>query len=174
MVQGGARRPLDGRLSMPKAKNRKLPPLFTIGYEKAAQADVLETLTKAGVELLIDVRDRPQSRRAGFSKSTLSASLEDAGLRYVHLKALGTPPEGREANRTRQWEKFWRIVEARLQSPEAEIDLQQAAELAGAAPTCLLCYEADWHICHRRRVAEILAERHGFAVQHLAVDRRDE
>jgi uncharacterized protein (DUF488 family) len=160
---------------MAKAKPKKsqLPPLFTIGYEKAAQADVLATLSKAGIELLIDVRDRPQSRRAGFSKSTLAASLDDAGLRYVHLKALGTPPEGREANRTRKWDTFWRIVEARLKSPEAEIDLQRAAELARAAPACLLCYEADWHVCHRRRVAEILAERHGFRVQHLAVDRRD-
>jgi uncharacterized protein (DUF488 family) len=158
---------------MAKPTKRTLPPLYTIGYEKAAQAAVLETLSKAGVELLIDVRDRPQSRRAGFSKTMLAASLEDAGLRYVHLKALGTPPEGREANRTRQWDKFWRIVEDRLQSPEAEIDLQQAAALAQAAPACLLCYEADWHICHRRRVAEILAERHGFAVEHLAVDRQD-
>jgi uncharacterized protein (DUF488 family) len=157
-----------------KPKKSKLPPLFTIGYEKAAQADVLKTLSKAGVDVLIDVRDRPQSRRAGFSKSTLAASLEEAGLRYVHLKALGTPPEGREANRTRKWEKFWRIVETRLQSSEAEIDLQQAAELARAAPACLLCYEADWHICHRRRVAEILAERHGFAIEHLTVDRRDD
>ena len=147
--------------------------LFTIGYEKAAQADVIHALKRAGVEILIDVRDRPQSRRAGFSKSSFSASLEDAGLRYVHLKALGTPPEGREANRTRQWDKFWGIVEAKLATAEAEIDLQRAAELALAAPACLLCYEADWHVCHRRRVAELLAERHGFAVRHLAVDRRD-
>jgi uncharacterized protein (DUF488 family) len=146
-----------------------MPALFTIGYEKAAQADVLQTLTAAGVAVLIDVRDRPQSRRAGFSKSSLSASLEATGLRYVHLKALGTPPEGREANRTRQWEKFWGIVEAKLHTAEAEIDLQRAAELAQSAP--LLCYEADWHICHRRRVAEILADRHGFTVQHLTVER---
>lgn len=149
----------------------KKKPLFTIGYEKAAQADVLQALRDAGVEILIDVRDRPQSRRAGFSKSSLGASLEDVGVRYVHLKALGTPPEGREANRTRQWDKFWDIVETKLATPEAEIDLQRAAELAHESPACLLCYEADWHVCHRRRVAEMLAERHGFAVQHLAVAR---
>jgi uncharacterized protein (DUF488 family) len=142
--------------------------LFTIGYEKASQADVLAALEAAGIATLIDVRDRPQSRRAGFSKRQLEAAVETIGLRYVHLKALGTPPEGREANRTRQWQRFWRIVEDKLASTEAEIDLQRAAELAHAAPSCLLCYEADWKICHRRRVAEILAERHGFEVQHLA------
>ena len=145
--------------------------LFTIGYEKAAQRDVLAALAAAGVEILIDVRDRPQSRRAGFSKRQLQAAIEEQGWRYVHLHALGTPPEGREANRTRQWPRFWRIVEARLATPEAELDLQRAADLARAAPACLLCYEADWRICHRRRVGEILAGRHGFVLSHLAPTR---
>jgi len=88
-------------------------------------------------------------------------------MRYVHLAALGTPPEGRLANRRREWERFWGIVEEKLGRPEAEFDLLQAAELARAAPCCLLCYEADWRVCHRRRVTEILAQRHGFEVRHL-------
>jgi len=144
--------------------------LYTIGYEKALQRDVLATLADADVAVLLDVRDRPISRRPGFSKRQLAAAIEEAGMRYVHLAALGTPPEGRLANRRRDWERFWTIVEAKLARPEAELDLQSAAEIALAAPACLLCYEADWHICHRRRIAEILAERHGFAVSHLAVD----
>ena len=90
-------------------------------------------------------------------------------MRYVHLHALGTPPEGRLAGRGRQWDRFWGIVEEKLGRPEAELALQQAAEIARAAPSCLLCYEADWRVCHRRRIAEILIERHGFALHHLAV-----
>ncbi len=146
-----------------------MPLLFTIGYEKASQADVLAALEAAGVEILIDVRDRPQSRRAGFSKRQLEAGVEELGLRYVHLKALGTPPEGREANRTRQWDRFWRIVEDKLATAEAEHALAEAAQVAASVPTCLLCYEADWRICHRRRVGELLAARHGFELRHLAV-----
>jgi uncharacterized protein (DUF488 family) len=142
--------------------------LYTIGYEKARLADVVTSLTEAGVTALIDVRDRPQSRRPGFSKNQLAAGLEAAGITYVGLKALGTPPEGREANHKRQWERFWDIVETKLATAEAELALQQAGELATKSPSCLLCYEGDWHICHRRRVAEILAERHGFMVRHLA------
>src|SRR5215475_8249516 len=115
--------------------------LYTIGYEKARQRDVLATLTEAGVATLIDVRDRPISRRPGFSKRQLAAALEDAGMRYVHLKALGTPPEGRLANRRREWDRFWHIVEEKLARPEAELDLRQAADIANAAPSCLLCYE---------------------------------
>jgi len=141
--------------------------LYSIGYEKALLKDVLATLTGAGVATLIDVRDRPISRRPGFSKRQLAAAIEDAGMRYVHLAALGTPPEGRLANRRREWERFWRIVEEKL--AYAELDLLQAAEIARAGSGCLLCYEADWRVCHRRRIAEILAERHGLAVRHLAV-----
>ena len=98
----------------------------------------------------------------------MAATLEEAGIAYVGLRALGTPPEGRAAGRARQWQRFWGIVEDKLASAEAKLALQQAAEIAQRAPACLLCYEADWRQCHRRRIAEILAERHGFTLQHLS------
>ena len=142
--------------------------LYTIGYEKALLKDVVSTLAAARVATLIDVRDRPISRRPGFSKRQLAAAIEEAGMRYVHLQALGTPPEGRLAGRRREWDRFWGIVEEKLARPEAELALQEAGEIAKATPSCLLCYEADWQICHRRRVAEILAQRHNYAVLHLA------
>jgi uncharacterized protein (DUF488 family) len=142
--------------------------LYTIGYEKSLLKDVVSTLAAARVATLIDVRDRPISRRPGFSKRQLAAAMDEAGIRYVHLQALGTPPEGRLANHRREWDRFWAIVEEKLARPEAQLALREAGEIAEAAPSCLLCYEADWQICHRRRVAEILAERYGFAVSHLA------
>jgi uncharacterized protein (DUF488 family) len=142
------------------------PTLWTIGYEKAGWADFVEKLRSAGVATVIDVRDLPLSRRAGYSKRALSAGLAEAGILYHHLRALGTPPEGREANRKRQWDRFWTIVDQRLATAEAALQLMQAAEIAAASPSCLLCYEADWHICHRRRVAELLGER-GFRTIHL-------
>ena len=144
--------------------------LCTIGYERARLGDVVAALAAAGVATLIDVRDRPISRRPGFSKNQLAAGLAAAGIRYVSLRALGTPPEGREANRRRDWPRFWGIVEAKLATAEADLALAEAAALAAAAPSCLLCYEADWHICHRSRIAEMLAEQHGFSLRHLAVD----
>jgi uncharacterized protein (DUF488 family) len=144
--------------------------LYTIGYEKALLKDVLAALTTAGVAVLIDVRDRPISRRPGFSKRQLAAAVEEAGIRYVHLAALGTPPEGRLAGRRREWERFWAIVDDKLARPEAELDLRRAGDIAEEAPSCLLCYEADWQVCHRRRIAETLARRCGFALCHLRVD----
>jgi uncharacterized protein (DUF488 family) len=142
--------------------------IATIGYEKATLAEVLAALREARVETLLDVRDLPNSRRAGFSKRQLQAAVEEAGMRYVHLKGLGTPKEGRVANKQRDWERFWAIVERQMATPAAEFDLQRAGEIARASPSCLLCYEADHRICHRHRVAEALERRYGLTPHHLA------
>ncbi len=80
---------------MAKAKR-----LFTIGYEQTPSKAVLDELQNAGVKLLVDVRAVTSSRRPGFSKNQLAAGLDERGIAYLHLKALGTPKNGREAARS--------------------------------------------------------------------------
>jgi len=143
------------------------PTIWTIGYERASSDALLAALKAAGVQVLMDVRDLPLSRRAGFSKSTLRASLEAAGIEYVHLKGLGTPKEGRLAARRGDMPLFWSIVEERMGTPEAEFDLLRAAEIASEKRSALLCFEADPHVCHRQRVADALAERFNFRIEHI-------
>jgi uncharacterized protein (DUF488 family) len=150
------------------------PTLLTIGYEKAGFADFIATLQAARVATVIDVRDLPLSRRAGFSKRQLQAGLAEAGIGYLHLRPLGTPATGREANRRRRWPLFWDIVEQSLASPDAQEALVQAATTAAASRSCLLCYEADPCTCHRQRVGEMLQTAHGFTVDHLRVAHRFE
>lgn len=143
------------------------PTIWTIGYERASPDALIAALRAAGVQTLLDVRELPLSRRAGFSKSPLRAALQEAGIGYVHLKGLGTPAEGRMAGRQGDLPRFWEIVERRMETPEAEADLARAAEIAKSERACLLCVEADPHICHRLRVAQGLRDRYGFAVEHL-------
>src|SRR5256714_5282264 len=97
--------------------------LYTIGYEKTLLKDVVATLAAARVATIIDVRDRPISRRPGFSKRQLAAAIEEAGMRYVHLQALGTPPEGRLAGRRREWGRPWGVVGGKLRRPQAGVAL---------------------------------------------------
>lgn len=144
------------------------PTIFTIGYERLGFPDFLDALADAGVEAVIDVRELPNSRRAGFSKGNLKAGLAKVSIDYVHLKALGTPKAGREANKRGDWDNFWPIVDDALATPEAGLALEQAAVLAKAKRACLLCLEHDWKVCHRARVCELLSERHGFTATHLA------
>ncbi|MGH6958136.1 MAG: DUF488 family protein [Caulobacteraceae bacterium] len=137
--------------------------LRTIGYEAATQAAVIEALRRAGVEVVIDVRAIAASRRAGFSKRVLAASLAEAGIAYVHLRALGTPKAGRQAARAGRYGEMRAIFEARLAEPEAQLALAEAADIARERPAALLCYEADAAHCHRRIVAEALSGRPGIA-----------
>ena len=148
--------------------------LLSIGYEKAGFADFILTLQAARVATVIDVRDLPLSRRAGFSKRQLQAGLAKAGIGYLHLRPLGTPAAGREASRRRDWPRFWDIVEQSLARPEARAALGEAATIAAASRSCLLCYEADPCTCHRRRVGEMLQASYGFAIDHLRVVHRFE
>ena len=62
---------------------------------------------------------------------------------------------------------FWSIVEERMATPEAEFDLLRAVEIARGKRSALLCFEADPHVCHRQRVADALAERFGFRIEHI-------
>ena len=68
--------------------------IFTIGYEGATQPELIAALTGGRRRAVIDVRAVPLSRKPGFSKNVLAAGLREAGIDYVHLKALGTPPAG--------------------------------------------------------------------------------
>jgi uncharacterized protein (DUF488 family) len=123
--------------------------IFTIGYEQATQAAVVAALRAAAVELLADIRYLPLSRRPGFSKSSLRAAVEEAGVAYRHFRDLGTPAEGRAAARRGDHAALSRIYAGQLELPEA---LKQMAELRALAEdkrTCLLCYERDAAECHR-------------------------
>lgn len=141
--------------------------LATIGYERATQDDVIDRLKRAGVEVLIDVRAVAASRRAGFSKGVLAASLQAAGIAYVHLRQLGTPKAGRDAARAGRIAEMHAIYEDHLREPAAQLELAQAAEIATERKAALLCYEADVHHCHREIVAERLCGTLGCGVENL-------
>jgi uncharacterized protein (DUF488 family) len=132
--------------------------LATIGYERDVQADVIARLKAAGVEVLVDVRAVASSRRAGFSKNLLAASLAGAGVDYVHLRDLGTPKSGRDAARKGRIAEMRAIFEDHLAEPAAQLQLAKAIEIVRERRAALLCYEADAAGCHRTIIAERIRE----------------
>ncbi|MFL0587784.1 DUF488 family protein [Sphingomonas olei] len=123
--------------------------IFTIGYEGVTMDEFIAALHRAGVERVIDVRALPLSRRPGFSKSTLAASLQAAGIDYVHLKALGTPKRGRDAAKKGDVATLREVYDDQLALPEAQAAAAQMRALAAEKPSALLCYERDPCHCHR-------------------------
>lgn len=141
--------------------------LYTIGYQGASVEGFIAALKTAGVETLIDVRAVPASRRREFSKLSLAASLEAAGLAYVHLAGLGNPKAGRDAAKAGRLDEYRRIYTAHLDTAAAREALARATEIAAASPSCLMCLEADPAFCHRSMAASRLVEDQGFEVEDL-------
>ena len=143
--------------------------LFTIGYEQAKSDAVIGELKRAGVGLIVDTRAVAASRRPGFSKRQLAAGLDAAGIGYIHLQKLGTPKEGRDAARSGNLARLFELYEKHLATPEAREQLDELTTIVKSGrPVCLLCYERDVEHCHRKRIAELICERTGVTVEHLA------
>ncbi|HET9229843.1 MAG TPA: DUF488 domain-containing protein [Vitreimonas sp.] len=142
--------------------------IWTIGYEKVGVPDFIAALKAARIKTLIDVREVANSRRAGFSKKALAASLDEAGIAYVHMKPLGTPKAGREAARKGDTKTMTRIFEGKMAEPESQFSLAEAAGIAKKGPACLMCLEHDWRGCHRTIVAKHLTEDFGLTPVNLS------
>ena len=139
--------------------------IFTIGYEGTTVGEFLAALQQAGVKRVIDVRAVPNSRRPGFSKTPLRNALAEAGIDYVHLRALGTPADGRAAARAGRHEELERIYAGQLELPEAMAQGAQMVELSRDKPSAVLCYERDPSGCHRTLLLDSVAPE--AEVEHL-------
>jgi uncharacterized protein (DUF488 family) len=140
--------------------------VFTIGHGVRPLEELVETLTEAGVETLVDVRRFPGSRRnPQFNQGPLIDALAEAGIAYRHAVGLG----GRRTDEPGE-ERFGCIRVAAFRSYAARMGTAEwraalAEELARPAP-CFMCAETHWNRCHRRLIAELLTAR-GHKVVHL-------
>ncbi len=144
------------------------PELLSIGYEGCTIANVVTCLKAAGVKLVIDVRAVPRSRKPGFSKRQFAASLDEAGIAYVHLQDLGTPKAGRQAVRSGHPERMYVIFDEHMTSDRAQAALAQAIALVRRTRSSLLCFERDPACCHRSIIAGMVIRETGQTVINLA------
>jgi uncharacterized protein (DUF488 family) len=122
----------------------------------------------SSVDVVIDVRDMPLSRRKGFSKTALRESLASAGVDYVHFRSLGNPKELRDALKSGMSfedfsETFGRLLDERGDA------LRDLLLIATERSACLVCFEEDPACCHRSLVADRMSDlSHGaIRVEHL-------
>ena len=106
---------------------------------------------------MIDVRAVAASRRPGFSKTALGGALQEAGIAYEHLRALGTPKEGRDAAKRGDQATLERVYAGQLELPEAQAQAAILLDRIDAQPTALLCYEREPADCHRSMLIAAIA-----------------
>jgi uncharacterized protein (DUF488 family) len=143
------------------------PDIFTVGYEGLVQDQLLDLLQAAGVAILLDVRAVPLSRKAGFSKNVLAASLQARGISYIHDRRLGTPKAGRDAARRGRIAEMERVFKAHMATEPARAGLAEAIGVVKRERTCLLCFEREPHACHRSIVAHMIHAETGQGIRHL-------
>jgi uncharacterized protein (DUF488 family) len=142
--------------------------LFTIGYEQAKPAAVLNELKRAKIDLLIDTRAVAASRRPGFSKKQLAAALDEKGIAYIHLQKLGTPAEGRAAAKSGDTDRLWKIYDKHIKKAEPQEELGELVTLIKSGKRiALLCYCRDPRTCHRSRIVANVKKRMRVKVKDL-------
>lgn len=143
--------------------------ICTIGYEGAELFQFLNTLKERKVEVILDIREQPLSRKPDFSKNQLSRTLMEEGIGYVHLQGLGNPKAGREADKRGDHTTYKRIYMSHLQSKIAQADMKTAMEIAKKQRAALLCFERDPKVCHRLMTAAEIVAQTKQQIEHIFV-----
>jgi uncharacterized protein (DUF488 family) len=66
--------------------------LYTIGHSTRTLEELVSALKAHGIETLVDIRAFPMSRRLPhFNREALEHSLQQQGISYIWIKALGIP-----------------------------------------------------------------------------------
>jgi len=131
--------------------------IYSIGYEGLEVKGFIDRLASSKVSLVVDVRLNPLSRKPGFSKRSLSAELQQAGIGYRHEADLGNPPENRESFRQGDGEEGRRQMRARLSNGSGPA-LLRLIEDARKLRVAVVCVERDRQKCHRQVITEMVQE----------------
>jgi uncharacterized protein (DUF488 family) len=131
--------------------------IYSVGYEGLEVRGLVETLKGARVTLLVDVRLNPTSRRPGWSKKSLQAALEGAGIAYRHEKTLGNPPENRESFRTGDPDVGRRRMREILDNGAGSA-LRRVVNDAKHQRIAVLCVERSEGQCHRKVITDMATE----------------
>jgi len=138
--------------------------LYTIGYQGMSIELFLEMLRVNKIELIIDIREKPFSRNRDFSRKNLINHLTGSNIEYIHLKQLGSPQKLRDQVRSdHDYDNFFKQYADYLNSQSET--LTYLYNLMIDKTVCLLCFEKDPQTCHRKIVAEKLAEKTGDSIR---------
>lgn len=142
--------------------------VFTVGHSTRSAEEFVQILKSHGIQVLVDVRTFPGSRRyPHFNREVLAQSLSEAGIEYRHEPRLG----GRRRPRADSQNMAWRNEQFRgyadhMESEEFRKGVEELLELAGTARTAVMCAEAVWWRCHRSLIADYL-KAEGHTVLHI-------
>ncbi|MEM2107906.1 MAG: DUF488 domain-containing protein [Candidatus Bathyarchaeia archaeon] len=127
--------------------------IYTIGHSTRSLKEFIEILKAFNIEQVIDVRRLPRSRKfPHFNKENLEAELSKVGIQYVHLPELG-------GYRKEGYLAF-------SQTEEFANAIKKLLKIINEKTAVVLCAEILWWRCHRRYIANALAQM-GHQIIHI-------
>jgi uncharacterized protein (DUF488 family) len=142
--------------------------LSTIGHSTRSLDEFIEILKSFRIEILVDVRSFPGSRRyPHFNREALKASLGASGIDYIHLPELGgrRKPLPDSLNMTWRNESFRGYADY-METDEFRAGIERLLNLARDRRTAIMCSEAVWWRCHRSMISDYLKAK-GVEVIHI-------
>lgn len=145
--------------------------MLTIGHSNRPIEGFLRMLTAHGVELLVDVRKMPYSRKnPQFNREALSSALAAAGIEYRHMPGLGGLRQARKDSRNTGWQnQSFRGYADYMQTAEFAKNLAELDQLGATRTTAIMCAESVPWRCHRSLIGDALTAR-GVAVRHIMTE----
>jgi len=149
--------------------------IWTVGHSTRGGEEFVEILLAHGVEVLVDVRTYPGSRRyPQFNRDALAVSLKEKGIEYKHEARLG----GRRKPRADSHNSAWRNEQFRgyadhIETEEFKNGVRELLELAAGKRVAIMCAEAVWWRCHRSLISDYLKAK-GHEVVHILDQKKTE
>ena len=142
--------------------------IYTIGHSTRNLADFFKMLQSFGIKILADIRSLPGSRKfPQFDKENLIVSLEEVGIKYIHLADLGGRRKVKKDSKNNRWNKDAFKGYADYMETEKFVNgIVELEHLAIEQPTAYMCAEAVWWRCHRSMVSDYLKTK-GWTVLHI-------
>ena len=137
--------------------------IYSLGYEGLSIDAFLDILLKVGIQVVIDSRSNPISRKYGFSKFILAGKCLDVGIGYHQFSDIGIPSEPRRKVRDRQ--NLWDFYVTEILSKNLNV-LRSIADMCRSKPSVLICFEKNPEDCHRHIVARELSVITGLPIIH--------
>lgn len=141
--------------------------IYTIGFTKHTSEEFFEKLKSAGVKRVIDIRINKTSQLAAFAKgSDLPYLLRvTGGIGYLSHSELAPTKELLKSYRSKEiaWEEFEQRYKKQIEDSKAILGLSKS----DFDEACLLCSEETAEKCHRRLLAEELAQIWDLEIIHL-------
>ena len=142
--------------------------LYTSGYEGETIKQFIAKLNSQKIDIIVDIRDNPFSRKPGFSQKALSSYLKKEGIRYYHFGELGAPKPLRTYLADKQdYASFFKQYGSYL--PEYRDSIDDIIDMGSDRKICLLCFEKYPHYCHRKVVAEFIKNYAGKKIEVIHI-----